>query len=31
MTIIERFIGCRIRYISVEPERHSLIARVPSA
>ena len=25
MTIIERFIGCRIRYVSVGSERHSLI------
>ena len=31
MTIIERFIGCRIRYIPVELERHSLIGCAASA
>ena len=31
MIIIERFIACRIRYVSVRPERHSLIDRTVSA
>ena len=31
MTIIERLVGCRIRYISVELERHSFIDRAVSA
>ena len=31
MTIIERFIDCRIHYVSVGPERHSLSDRTASA